>query len=120
MNMKEEMGKMLKEGARYITSIAHLDLESEENIILKHLFDIKGTIKEITLVDKFPGTFESIRSIYPAAEWAEREIMEMYGAKFADYEDIEKGLLLTSQASIEPPLAKLERKRILEQKSKRR
>jgi NADH-quinone oxidoreductase subunit C len=118
--MKQEIEKLKKEGARYVTSLAHLDLESEENIILNYLFDIKGEIKKLSISSKFPGNFESIKSMYPAAEWSEREIMEMYGITFTDYEDTEKGLLITAQTSIEPPLVNLERERILKQKYKRR
>lgn len=49
-----------------------------------HLYDFghKGTLALKTRIDKSQDTFPSVTSIWPAANWYEREAYDMFGVKF--------------------------------------
>lgn len=111
-----QKARVLKEkGARYITTIAHLNVEDETKIILKLFFDLEGKIEELSVEKKLGDPIESLKDLYPAAIWAEREIMETYGIEFIGYSEEEKSLMLPpSQKTF--PFLELEKNKILRRK----
>lgn len=111
-----QKAKILKErGARYITTIVHLNPEDETKITVKFLFDLEGKVEEISFERELGEKIESLKDLYPAALWAEREIMETYGIEFSGYSEEEKSLMLPpSQKTF--PFFELEKNKILRKK----
>lgn len=109
--------RTLKEkGARYITTVAHLNPEDETKITIKCFFDLEGRIEEIGIEKELESPVESLKDLYPAAIWAEREIMETYGVEFTGYSEEEKNLMLPPSLKIFPFL-ELEKTKILRKKT---
>ncbi|AEE14279.1 NADH dehydrogenase (ubiquinone) 30 kDa subunit [Thermodesulfobium narugense DSM 14796] len=104
--------------ARLVLVNAFLDLQDERTIILENLYDIDGCLFSFQFKKNLPATFTSITSIYPNANWGERECFEMFGIDFSDNKDIKNGLLLTSQKDLKTPLLKQEIEKILIRKNK--
>jgi len=104
--------------ARFVLVNAHLDLEDEKSIILENLYDIEGYLFSFQFKKKLPASYTSIISIYPNANWGESECFEMFGIDFTDNKNVKKGLLLTSQDDLKPPLLKQETEKILIRKNK--
>lgn len=108
--------KILKEkGARYITTVVHLTPEDETKITIKCFFDLDGKIEELSLEKELESPIESLKNLYPAAIWAEREIMETYGINFTGYSEEEKNLMLSPSQKVFPFL-ELEKNKILRKK----
>ncbi|AWB09984.1 Respiratory-chain NADH dehydrogenase, subunit [Thermodesulfobium acidiphilum] len=104
--------------ARLILVNAYVDLEDEKSIILENLYDIEGCLFLFQFKKNLPATYTSITSVYPNANWGERECFEMFGIDFIDNKDLKNGLLLTSQKDVKVPLLKQEREKILIRKNK--
>ncbi|QER42757.1 NADH-quinone oxidoreductase subunit C [Thermodesulfobacterium sp. TA1] len=115
LNLLEKAKEMKDLGARYITTVAYLNPETGERIIVKHLFDLNGKIEDITYEAGFSEVLESIKEVYPAVEWSEREVMELYGIEFTDYPEEEKKLLLASGMK-KFPLLEVEKQKVLKKK----
>lgn len=111
----EKIKNLKKRGARYITTVAYLNPENEQKIIVKHFFELEGKIEEVWTEGELKDCFGSIKDIYPAAIWAEREVMETYGIEFTGYSEEEKKLMMSSwQKGF--PFVELEKDKILRKK----
>ncbi|MDN5380487.1 NADH-quinone oxidoreductase subunit C [Thermodesulfobacterium sp.] len=96
INLLDKAKKLKNLGARYITTVAYLNPDTGDKVVVTHLFDLNGKLEELTYEAESSETLESIKEVYPAVEWSEREIMELYGIEFSGYPEEEKNLLLSS------------------------
>ncbi|WP_028841465.1 NADH-quinone oxidoreductase subunit C [Thermodesulfobacterium hveragerdense] len=114
-NLLDKAKELKNLGARYITTVAYLNPDTGDKIVVKHIFDLKGKLEELIYEAEFSGALESIKEVYPAVEWSEREVMELYGIEFSGYPEEEKNLLLSSGGH--PfPLLEVEKQKLLKKK----
>jgi NADH-quinone oxidoreductase subunit C len=59
--------------------LAHFDLTTPRELILK-----------VRVTDRVDPRVDSIMKVYPAADWQEREVYDMFGIKFNNHKDLRR------------------------------
>ncbi|BCS91336.1 MAG: NADH-quinone oxidoreductase subunit C [Candidatus Micrarchaeota archaeon] len=105
----QQLVKILKElksqGYTYLKKITAVDYNDKLELVYI-IADLDNNKQEIitTKIDANKPEIDSVIEIYPAAEWYEREVFEMFGISFRD--GVNKRLLLEEWNGLEYPLRK--------------
>ena len=78
---------------RQLTDIAGVDYPERENRfdVIYHFLSFKWNVRlRIKTEINENGSLQSICSIFPAANWFEREAFDMYGIQFTDHPDLRR------------------------------
>jgi NADH-quinone oxidoreductase subunit C len=73
-------------GATMLDMLTAVDDPDEGRIeVVAHLVDVPGRERHLvwTVVDRADPVLDSLVDVYPGAAWHEREVLEMFGVRFA-------------------------------------
>lgn len=97
--------EMFDAGFTYLDYLTAIDRVGSVEIVVHLLNPDSGEgFHAVTGVPPYGGRIDSITSVYPGANWHERETAEMFGVEFAGHPDPRPLLLRTSLGA--PPLRK--------------
>jgi len=78
---------------RQLTDIAGVDYPDRENRfeVVYHLLSFKNNLRaRVKVFIDENSTIESLTSVFPCANWFEREAFDMYGIQFKDHPDLRR------------------------------
>lgn len=97
-----DLCRWLKErGLNYLASLTAVHyLDDSEMHVVAHLYRIDSTGRmdsrlclKVKLPDAVGESLPSVASLWPAAEWHEREVFDMFGIRFSGHPDLRRILM---------------------------